>query len=1161
MEKKIKVLIVEDEAIVGLSLKNMLKKLGYCCAGVAVTGEEAINIALTKKPDIILMDIHIIGDMDGIEASERINKNLSIPVIYLTAYDDDKSIERCINTAPYGFLTKPAGQQEIKAAIEIAVNRHRALKAEESIKKKESILKAVAFATEAFLSGNTFEEGLKETFIELGKIPGFERLSLFKKGYDEEKRPVMECFIEWNSESGINESINKKRIYYSDLPYRFEEDLKNNKFISKGKDSVFIKRDDFINSRLIESVLIVPVFSGDFWPGFLSFETSKKSDEWSQGEKEGLFTAGKIISSAILNEKLNIDLRFKEEKYHSLYNLLRIMCDNVPDMIWAKDTSGRYTFVNRTFCNDALKMNDTNLPLGKDIEYLIEFLKDKNPDNPMIDVFEQRIKEYPLKDGLFEGPHQDVYEIKKDDTDIYYDLYEAPYCDDKKTILGTVGCGRNITKEKVYENSLLKITARFTAFMDKLPACAYIRGLKGDILYANRYTKDVFGLDNYNLLSIPEIFGEKDSGVLEDINRRIAENGFLETESTFILGDKKTHTFQFILFPITGCEFYDAIGAIAVDITKAKESELNLFESEQKYRILFENASDAIYVGDEKICTDCNTKMSTLLGYSKDEITGACIADFSPEFQPDGSRSEDKLNDYVERSISGEDIGTFDWQFVKKTNEYIDTRISLSSVVTTGHIHTFLIIRDITEEKKTEQELRKSEERYRSLVDNSPIGIEIFQDGQLVYINPSIEKIVSMSREELMKKDFSELVCKKDYEFIMESNKRRRAGLKAADNYKVRVIDKYKNIRVVDVHVVLIEWNKKPATLNFLTDITEKEKFDEAIRESEERYRSVVENSKINILIAQDEKICYANPSTARFLGLSNEELASRNFLDFIFEDDRKKVLENHRLRLSEKIDEPPPENYTIRAYNSNGDLRILDFNTTVIKWNRRPATLNFLIDITDKIESTKLIEKALDEKTILLQEVHHRVKNNLALINSLLSMQVRTSSSEEVAESLRDAETRIYSIAAVHEGLYKSVSISSIPAEAHFISLAEQIIGNYSPDFRINLDVCAKNCELGLNVAIPISLVVNELITNSIKYAFKGREKGRVYIRMNCGSDKTTLVVGDDGVGIPKDFDPLKTESLGMTLIRNIITLQLEGSVKLSRNAGTKWIIELPRI
>jgi PAS domain S-box-containing protein len=414
---------------------------------------------------------------------------------------------------------------------------------------------------------------------------------------------------------------------------------------------------------------------------------------------------------------------------------------------------------------------------------------------------------------------------------------------------------------------------------------------------------------------------------------------------------------------------------------------------------------------------------------------------------------------------------------------------------------------------------------------------------------------------EIMDKQFSELVHPDDLGFILETNRKRHLGLEVPDNYKVRVIDGKGMTKTINTYVVPIEWNKRPATLNFLTDITEKEKYDDALKESEERYRSVVENAKINILIAQDEVLCYVNPSTAKFIGLSNKELVSRNFLDFIYKEDREKVIENHRLRLSDKNEKSLSENYIIRAYNFKGELRTLDFNTTVIQWDGKPATLNFLIDITDNIESTKLLQKALLEKTILLQEVHHRVKNNLALINSLLSMQIRNASSSDVADSLREAETRIYSIAAVHEGLYRSSSISSIAAEEHFIALGEEIISNYSPDFRIKLDVSAKGCELGLNAAIPISLVINELLTNSIKYAFKGREKGRIYIKMDCTGDYVRLVVGDDGVGVPKDFDLLNKQTLGMTLVRNIIIMQLDGTLELERNEGTRWIITLPHL
>ncbi|MBN2734862.1 MAG: PAS domain S-box protein [Methanomicrobiaceae archaeon] len=1161
MSSGLKVLIVEDEALIGVSLERVLGRMGYQTVGVASSGEEGIELAFLTHPDVILMDIRIKGSIDGIEASKRINERLSVPVIFLTAYNDDQYIDRCVKTESYGFLTKPAGSQEIKAAIEIAVSRHRAFKAEEGMRKKESVLKAVGFAAEQFLSSSTFEEGIKKTLSNLGCRTGFERVSLFENIYDENGKICMKPFYSWDSQPGKSDTLSNT-LPYSAMAPKFEEMLRKGEIIFGNIEDFSMSETNPLVNSAPDSVLVVPGFSGDLWWGFICFETSRMAENWSEGEKEGLCAAATFIGSAILNKKLNDDIKSNEEQYRSFYTLLRTMCDNVPDMIWAKDPEGRYTFANRSFCQDILGIKDTGEPVGKDIHHFIEKLRQKNSEDSRIKALEERIKCHSPDMIAYKKPFQSIFEFRDEDKNLYFDSYEVPFCDEDGNFLGTVGCGRNVTKEKEYENSLLEINARFTAFMDKLPACAYIRDRAGNIIYANQYTKDLFGAENWSLLFSPEIYGENDPGAIEEINKRIRKSGPLEREGTFILSDKKPHTLKFILFPISYSGIEDLTGAIAIDVTKTKEAELNLFESEEKYRLLFETANDAIYVGDGEVCLDCNSKMCQIIGYEKDEIVGHSVADFSPEYQPDKRRSADRVKELIQESLNGEEIEIFDWQAKKKSGEIIDTRVSMNSVKIGSKNHIFLILRDITEEKIYEKALRESETRYRSLVDNSPIGIEIFQDQKIVYASPVLADITSMSIEEILSRPFSDLVHPDDLKFILELNRRRLEGFDdVQNNYKIRIIDGKGDIKVLDVNVVLIEWNNRPATLNFLLDITEKEKAEDALKESEERYRGVVENARINIMITQEGRICYVNPSTAEFLGLSNENLISRPFLEFIYEDDREMVLRNHILRLSGEKSEKIPEKYILRAYNYKNELRTMDFNTTVIQWKGKPATLNFLLDITDQIESTELIQKALIEKTVLLQEVHHRVKNNLALINSLLSMQARKASSDDVINNLRDAETRIFSIAAVHEGLYRSSSISGIPADEHFRNLGREIISSYSPDVKIQFDVFTNDCELGLNDAIPISLIINELLTNSIKYAFAGRKEGRIRIEMDCTNDSVSLLVEDDGVGIPPDFSLYENESLGLTLVRNIVEMQLEGTINLERDGGTRWIISMPKV
>ncbi|WOF17007.1 PAS domain S-box protein [Methanoplanus sp. FWC-SCC4] len=1149
----VSVLIVEDEAVIGLNLKRIVEKMGYQPLEVAVDAHEAVDVALEKKPDIILMDINLGGDMDGIDASEEINRQMSVPVVFLSAYNDENLIRRCVNSGSYGFLAKPASPPEIKAAIEIALSKHEAIRARNDIEKKESILQAVGFAANQFLSNPFFEDSLEKTLEFIGNATKFDKISIFQnnEGGDGNKRSAFISHV-WRKDGNKEGTVDacSFEIDYECISEKFYQNLSSGLTFLGGSGDYLREKSGLFENPEFCSFVAIPVFAGEYWWGFISFEDCHNNREWSSGEIEGLGAAAKMIGSALLHKRMCNNIIKNEEKYRSLFNLLTDMCDNVPDMIWSKDLNNCFTFANRALSEVILNAEYGKEPIGKNTRFFAERERKRHPEDPMwytLDNSINKTDDLILKSGnscnfIQKGYLKGKYTV--------LDVFKAPFYDNSGNLMGTVGCARDVTKEKAIEANLRELNIRFTTFMDQLPAFAYIADTSGTIIYSNRFMDE-------NITAF-EGTGDEMSHLIRERVRKVTEGGAFEEEESYKLSDGTLHTFNLLMFPISAQGHVTAIGVIGVDVTAGRLAEKKRLESESKYRLLFENASDSIYVSEGDRCIDCNPRLCELLGLEKSAILGKNVLDFSPEYQPDGRLSSEKKAELLSYAKEGKRVENFEWQIINSKGGSLDVEISMNSAYIDNKLNYFVIARDITEEKRSKEALLESEKRYRSVVDNAPIGIEVFQDGMICYASPNVSKMFGLSGDEILTMSLDELLHPDDARVVSEINKKRLLLERVPDSYNVRVNPLLSKGRIIEVHVALIDWNNRPATLNFLTDITEKEKAAMALKESEERYRSVVENSKGIILITQDEKILYANPVSEQFTGLSENEIKGRNFIDFIYEEDREKVLSYHKQRLLDG-NTVLPYDYKVRAYDHSGAVRTLDFSTTVIHWKGKPATLNFLLDITDQIEAKKQLERSLKEKTVLLQEVHHRVKNNLAMINSLLSMQERSAENKDVINSLREAESRIFSIAVVHEGLYKSDSISTISAQNHFAMLAGEIVSNYNPKGEISLDVNAGECGLGLSIAIPVSLVVNELLTNSIKYAFEGRYKGKISIYMDCRGERTRMVISDDGVGIPKDFDIHKSSSLGMSLVRNIVEMQLEGDISLIRGEGTKWVITYP--
>ncbi len=214
--------------------------------------------------------------------------------------------------------------------------------------------------------------------------------------------------------------------------------------------------------------------------------------------------------------------------------------------------------------------------------------------------------------------------------------------------------------------------------------------------------------------------------------------------------------------------------------------------------------------------------------------------------------------------------------------------------------------------------------------------------------------------------------------------------------------------------------------------------------------------------------------------------------------------------------------------------------------------------DVTEREETDKQIKKSLKEKEILLKEVHHRVKNNVQVISSLLKLQSRFLKDKEALDILKESQNRIKSMALIHEKFYQSQDLSNIDFKQYTTELAKSLLSNYGIDSsKISLNLDIQDVSLGINLAIPCGLVLNELISNCLKYAFPGDRKGEIRVSMHPVEDnQIELIVSDNGVGMAPDLDLKKVSSLGLQLCTALVENQIGGTIDIDRSSGTKFRI-----
>lgn len=208
----------------------------------------------------------------------------------------------------------------------------------------------------------------------------------------------------------------------------------------------------------------------------------------------------------------------------------------------------------------------------------------------------------------------------------------------------------------------------------------------------------------------------------------------------------------------------------------------------------------------------------------------------------------------------------------------------------------------------------------------------------------------------------------------------------------------------------------------------------------------------------------------------------------------------------------------------------------------------------------TDLVEASLAEKETLLREIHHRVKNNLQIISSLLNLQIRKIDDPKTIEVLKDCQSRVLSMALVHEHLYKGKDFSRIDLKNYIHSLGMQLSQSYgNANEIVRFDLNLPDIYVDINTAIPLGLIINELITNSLKYAFKGRKDGKLSITATENDRALTLIVADNGVGMPEGITLENQTSLGLRLVKTL-TGQIHGTVVIDRTGGTKFVFVIPK-
>ena len=341
-------------------------------------------------------------------------------------------------------------------------------------------------------------------------------------------------------------------------------------------------------------------------------------------------------------------------------------------------------------------------------------------------------------------------------------------------------------------------------------------------------------------------------------------------------------------------------------------------------------------------------------------------------------------------------------------------------------------------------------------------------------------------------------------------------------------------------------------TITLQEEITERKQAEKDLKLQQELFESIFLSIPVMITIYQPEiNMMKLNKNFEETVGWTNEDIKTIDLMEKCYPDPE------YREKAAEYMQAATNEWREFQIKTKPGNLIDSIWSNIRLTDNTQ---IGIGIDITDRKKFDDKIKASLKEKETLLQEIHHRVKNNLSVISSLLGLQITNTNDPKLTAALDDSRSRVNSMSMIHEVLYQSESLSQVDMKTYLSKLANDMARNYEIASSVKIDVDIEDVKIGAKQASPVGLIVNEMITNSFKYAFADKQNGEIRISLTETDGRFGLKYSDNGSGIPDNVDLDNPTSMGLRLIKILSEGQLDGSVQLNRDHSTCFIVDFDK-
>ena len=614
---------------------------------------------------------------------------------------------------------------------------------------------------------------------------------------------------------------------------------------------------------------------------------------------------------------------------------------------------------------------------------------------------------------------------------------------------------------------------------------------------------------------------------------------------------------------------------VLLDVTERKTSEQLLQRSESRFRTLVENLTEGVLLLRQGELEYSNRSAQELLGLSSDNDESLNLREWTL----------DPFKASFDEALAKIEEGTFDSRIELKMIRAKDGEIL--DVELDGGIHEdgaiMIVLHDISsrkmlareqlraevaeemnrqlqteifERKKAEQNLIRIQ-KYTNSIINSSLDMIVATDNEnrISEFNPAAEVTFGYSKNEVLGKDIK-MLFSDEAEMAEVLN-----TIKAEGSFASEIVNKKKNnslfITYLSSSILKDDDGKVVGSMGVSRDITALKKAEEELKLSEERHRAIYDQAYIGIArIAKIGRFLLVNERLCEMLGYTAEEMYRQTFYDLTLPIEVEDSLKDWDALLSGEVDNFSNEQTYL---HKNGDQ--VSTNVTVSLVRDTKGNPNYYVAVFEEITERKAQESALKEslaeKEILLKEVHHRVKNNMQVITSILNLQSAYITDDAALQMLKESQDRIKSMSLVHESLYQSKILSQVNFSEYVTNICKNLYHSYlRPQGGIHLEFDLDDVHLNLDTSIPCGLILNELMSNAMKYAFLGKSIGLITVGLKAIKGRLVLSVSDDGVGLPDGFVIEESDSLGLQLVSTLV-LQIGGSLTIQKSGPTIFTID----